>query len=195
MTNAKSQREEMVRTQIAARGIRDERVLQAFRDVPREAFVSEDMEEFAYEDAPLPIEAGQTISQPYIVALMTTALDLASEDRVLEVGSGSGYAAAILGRVAREVYTVERHALLAREAADRLARLGFENVHVHHGDGSLGWAEHAPYDAIIVAAGGPGIPPALVEQLRPGGRLVMPVGEGPDVQKLVLVLQESFAAT
>ncbi len=184
-------REEMVEAQLRARGIRDERVLSAFREVPREAFVPEDLAEFAYEDAPLPIEEGQTISQPYIVALMTTALELDPGDRVLEVGTGSGYAAAILGRVAREVDTIERHEPLARIAAERLTRLGFDNVRVHHGDGTLGWPEHAPYDAIIVAAGGPGIPPALIEQLRPGGRLVLPVGEGRGVQKLVRATRQA----
>ena len=148
-------REKMVRTQIVARGLRDRAVLEAMRTVPREAFLPPELEEFAYDDTPLPIESRQTISQPYIVALMTEALELRGSERVLEIGTGSGYAAAILGRVAREVYTVERHEELASLAVRRLRTLGFHNVSVLHGDGTLGWPEHAPFDAIVVAAGGP----------------------------------------
>ena len=187
MLDLSDAREQMVRTHIAARGVRDPAVVAAMRSVPREAFLPPELEEFAYTDAPLPIERGQTISQPYIVALMTAAAALRPGDRVLEVGTGSGYAAAILGRIAHEVYTVERHEELARVAAERLARLGFANVSVLHGDGTLGWAEHAPYDAIIVAAGGPKVPEALLEQLATGGRLVIPVGEGRNVQRLLRV--------
>jgi protein-L-isoaspartate(D-aspartate) O-methyltransferase len=187
MSDLRNKREEMVRTQIAARGVRDPRVLEAMRTVPREGFVPPELAEFAYNDSPLPIESQQTISQPYIVALMTEALALEPGDRVLEIGTGSGYAAAVLARIAREVYTVERHEELARVASRRLRTLGFENVHVLHADGTLGWPDHAPFDAIVVAAGGPKIPPSLIEQLAIGGRLVIPVGEGRDFQKLVRI--------
>ena len=173
--------------QFVARGIRDEAVLAAMRMVPREAFIAGEMAEFAYDDAPLPIDAGQTISQPYIVAAMTAALEPKPGDRVLEIGTGSGYAAAVLSRIAAQVYTIERHAELAEAAARRLRELGYDNVHVHHGDGTLGWPEHAPYDAIVVAAGGPGIPQPLLEQLAVGGRLVIPVGPTPRAQELVRV--------
>ncbi len=177
----------MVEFQVASRGVRDPRVLDAMRTVPREAFLAPEMAEFAYEDAPLPIEVGQTISQPFIVALMISALDLEDGDTVLEVGTGSGYAAAVLGRVAREVYTVERHEELAHLAARRCAALGYDNVHVLHGDGTLGWADHAPYDGIVVAAGGPEVPRSLLAQLEVGGRLVIPVGETPREQVLLRV--------
>jgi protein-L-isoaspartate(D-aspartate) O-methyltransferase len=183
-------REKMVRTQIVARGLRDRAVLEAMRTVPREAFLPPELEEFAYDDTPLPIESRQTISQPYIVALMTEALELRGSERVLEIGTGSGYAAAILGRVAREVYTVERHEELASLAVRRLRTLGFHNVSVLHGDGTLGWPQHAPFDAIVVAAGGPKVPRALLEQLAVGGRLVIPVGEE-DSQKLLRVTRQA----
>jgi len=190
MLDLSAERERMVRTQIAARGIRNRAVLEAMRSVPREAFLPAGLEEFAYTDSPLPIERGQTISQPYIVALMAAALQLGPGDRVLEIGTGSGYAAAVLGRIAREVYTVERHEELASLAAARLAELGFANVWVRHGDGTLGWGEHAPYDAIVVAAGGPTVPESLLAQLAPGGRLVIPVGEGRGLQQLLRVTRE-----
>jgi protein-L-isoaspartate(D-aspartate) O-methyltransferase len=180
-------RRQMVAQHIAARGVRDPRVLRAFLDVPREAFLPESLAEFAYEDSPLPIGEGQTISQPYIVALMSEALCLKPTDRVLEVGTGSGYAAAVLGRLAAEVYTVERIANLAETAARRMQRLGLGNVHVLHGDGSLGWPEHAPFDAIIVAAGGPEVPPSLLSQLAMGARLVMPVGSTSRTQRLTRI--------
>jgi protein-L-isoaspartate(D-aspartate) O-methyltransferase len=180
-------RKRMVAEQMAARGIRDARVLAAMRSVPREKFLREGLEEFAYQDTPLPIESDQTISQPFIVAYMTECLRLVGSEKVLEIGTGSGYAAAVLGEIAAEVYTVERYANLAAGASERLARLGYSNVHVLHGDGTLGWPEHAPYDAIMVAAGGPEVPPSLREQLAIGGRLVIPVGPTSRSQQLVRI--------
>lgn len=192
MIDTSKLRSDMVEQQIASRGVRDEAVLDAMRKVPREAFLPDRMLEFAYEDAPLPIEADQTISQPYIVALMTEALALkGGERKVLEIGTGSGYAAAVLAEIAGEVYTVERIGQLAQEAALKLTELGYKNVHVRHADGTLGWPEHAPYDAIIVAAGGPEIPDTLKRQLKVGGRLVIPVGANPRVQELVRVTRSA----
>lgn len=184
-------RHDMVEKAILARGVRSELVLNAMRKVPREAFLPQELREFAYEDAPLPIESGQTISQPYIVAFMTEALALEGGERVLEIGAGSGYAAAVLSEIAGEVYTVERIGPLAEKAASTLADLGHANVHVLHGDGTKGWPEHALYDGIIVAAGGPKIPESLKEQLKIGGRLVIPVGRDPKVQELVRVTRIS----
>ncbi len=180
-------RKEMVARQIAARGVRDERVLEALLTVPREAFVPERLAEFAYDDAPLPIGEEQTISQPFVVALMAEALEIRPGDKVLEIGAGSGYAAAVLSRLAREVWTVERHPSLAREARERMERLGYRNVHVLHGDGTLGWPEQAPYDAVVVAAGAPEVPQALLDQLAANGRLVIPVGSNLLTQNLVRV--------
>lgn len=187
MVTFAEQRRRLVEHQIKRRGVSDPAVLAAVESVPREAFLPPQLAEFAYLDRALPIEQGQTISQPYIVALMTEALQLKAQDRVLEVGTGSGYAAAILAKVAHEVYTVERHAQLADQAARRLREQGFDNVHVLHGDGTLGWPEHAPYNAIVVAAGGPEIPGPLLDQLAIGGRLVIPVGEDKTLQSLVRV--------
>lgn len=193
MTDLVKPREHMVEEQIEARGVRSKIVLDAMGKVPREAFLPERLREFAYEDSPLPIAAGQTISQPYIVALMTEALDLEGGEKVLEIGTGSGYAAAVLAEIAAEVYTVERIGQLADKAASTLEDLGYSNVHVVHGDGTLGWAAAAPYDAIVVAAGGPEIPGSLKEQLKLGGRLVIPVGTDPRVQELVRVTRISDA--
>ena len=182
-------RSRMVDEQLVARGIRDPRVLAAMAAVPRERFIDADQAEFAYDDGPLPIGEGQTISQPYVVARMIEALELAPTDRVLEIGTGSGYAAAVLAEVCAQVYTVERVAALADRARRRLAELGYAPVRVRAGDGTLGWPEHAPYDAIVATAGGPTVPPALREQLVPGGRLVMPVGRSLYGQRLVRVVR------
>jgi protein-L-isoaspartate(D-aspartate) O-methyltransferase len=177
----------MVDQQIASRGVSDERVLDAMREVPRERFVPDAMAKLAYDDSALPIEASQTISQPYIVALMAEALSLNANDRVLEVGAGSGYAAAVLSRIAREVYAVERLPLLAELAQQRADELGYRNVHVVCADGSLGWPDQAPFDAIVVAAGGPEVPESLRKQLKIGGRLVIPVGDEPRFQELLKI--------
>ncbi len=180
-------RKQMVAHQLAARGLRDKAVLKAVSAVPREEFIPADLVEFAYRDSPLPIAARQTISQPYIVALMTAALALKPGDRVLEIGTGSGYAAAVLAEIADDVYTIERHKILADTARKRLADLGYKNIQVLYGDGTLGWPEHAPFDAIIVAAGGPAVPEMLKQQLAIGGRLVIPVGTTLQTQKLVRI--------
>jgi len=178
-------REEMVRQQVEARGIADPAVLAALRKVPRHIFVSEALRDQAYGDFPLPIGEQQTISQPYIVAEMSQALQLSREDRVLEIGTGSGYQAAILAAIACRVWSIERHAVLARRARRHLRDLGIENAYVLHGDGRHGYAAAAPFDAIVVAAAAAEPPPVLLEQLAPGGRLVIPVGP-PDVQDLVV---------
>jgi protein-L-isoaspartate(D-aspartate) O-methyltransferase len=181
----------MVDSQIAGRGIRDGRVLSAMREVPREEFVSAGFETFAYEDGALPIGAGQTISQPYIVALMIEAAALGPRDCVLEVGAGSGYSAGVLSRIAGFVYSIERHASLANEARDRLAKLGYDNVVIRVGDGTLGWPEMAPFDAILVTAGGPEVPETLKRQLAIGGRMVIPVGgDGGQTLRKITRLEE-----
>ena len=177
----------MVERQLRRRGIRDERLLEAFAAIPRERFVDQRLDHLAYFDQPLEIGFGQTISQPYIVALMIEAVAVRPSDRVLEVGAGSGYAAAILSRLARSVVAIERVPELTAQARERLARLGFDNVEIVEGDGTLGWPDGAPYDAILAAASGREVPPSLVEQLAPGGRLVMPMGAPRSVQTLLLV--------
>lgn len=178
MPDCQRLREQMVEQQIARRGIRTPALLHALRTVPRERFVGQAAQDFAYEDRPLPIEEGQTISQPYIVAAMIEAAGVQPGDRVLEVGAGSGYAAAILGRIARQVFAIERHESLALQARERMRELGYTNVDIRSGDGTLGLAEEAPFDAILVSACGPDAPPALKAQLGIGGRMVMPVGGG-----------------
>lgn len=179
----------MVSDQLRRRDIVDPAVLAAFTLVPRDAFVDPENEPFAYEDGPLPIGYGQTISQPYVVAMTVQALRLKGNERVLEVGTGSGYAAAILGKIAREVHTIERIEELATIAAERLARLGFTNVHVHHGDGTLGWPAAAPFEAIAVSAGAPRPPPPLLQQLAIGGRLIVPHGDASS-QRLVRITRK-----
>jgi protein-L-isoaspartate(D-aspartate) O-methyltransferase len=172
-----SEREQMVATQIARRGVRDRRVLEAMRTVPRHCFVSPEYRYLAYTDGPLPIGNGQTISQPYIVALMSELLELSGDEKVLEVGTGSGYQAAVLAHLARQVHTIERYANLARYAGRILTDLGLTNVIIHTGDGSKGLQEQAPFAGIIVTAAAPAIPRPLLDQLEDGGRLVIPVGD------------------
>ena len=184
-------RQQMVERQIEARGVRSQKVLNAMERVPRELFLPEDVREFAYEDSPLPIAAAQTISQPYIVALMTAGLALEGGEKVLEIGTGSGYAAAVLAEIAGEIYTIERIEELAARAASTLADLNYENVEVIHADGTLGLPEQAPFDAIVVTAGGPEVPDSLKKQLKIGGRLVIPIGSYRGVQELVRVTRLS----
>jgi protein-L-isoaspartate(D-aspartate) O-methyltransferase len=179
-------RRRMVDQQLRARDIVDTRVLAAMGRVPRHLFVEPTLERFAYEDRPLSIGAGQTISQPYIVALMTQLLQVQPSHRILEVGTGSGYQAAVLAELAADVYTIEIIPSLAEGARARLEVLGYRNVHVRQGDGYGGWREFAPYDAIVVTAGAPQIPPPLIEQLREGGRMAIPVGGAMATQELVL---------
>jgi len=170
------ERKRMVAEQIAIRGLRDPRLLAAMEAVPRHRFVPSDHLNWSYADGPLPIGFGQTISQPYIVAFMTDALHLTGSERVLEVGTGSGYQAAILGQLAAEVHTVEFIPELSAQAEKVLQELGFTNIHIHSGDGSLGWPEAAPYDGILVAAAAPSLPQPLMDQLAEGGRIILPVG-------------------
>jgi protein-L-isoaspartate(D-aspartate) O-methyltransferase len=183
-----AERRSMIREQLERRNIRDTRVLRAMAAVPRHHFVPAELNEHAYADNALPIAENQTISQPYIVALTVAALQLQGHERVLEIGTGSGYAAAVLGQLAAEVWTIERYRSLAETAARRLAELGYRNVHVLSGDGTQGLPEHAPYDGIAVAAAGPHVPQSLLDQLAPGGRLVIPIGSR-DEQQLIRVVR------
>lgn len=176
----------MVRNDLERRNIRDPRVLFAMRAVPRHLFVPPGLAHEAYADQALPLSDGQSISQPYVVAFMAEALELRPTDRVLEIGTGSGYSAAVASLICAEVFTVERQPNLAERASQTLKALRYDRVHVLRGDGTLGWPEHAPYDGILVTAGGPSVPEALLDQLVPGGRLVMPVGL-PDQQMLLRV--------
>ncbi len=180
------QREQMVMNQIANRGVKDSRVLNAMRKIERHQFVPEELKAHAYEDRPLSIGNNQTISQPYIVGLMSELLELKADDRVLEVGTGSGYQTAVLAELAQEVYTVEIVEELGVRALRILGELGYENVRFSVGDGRLGWAEEAPFDAIVVTAAPLKVPPALLEQLAVGGRLVIPVGKTQESQRLMV---------
>jgi protein-L-isoaspartate(D-aspartate) O-methyltransferase len=184
-------RQLLVSEQVEARGIRDPLVLAAMRRVPRELFVPVSLRDAAYEDRPLPIGAGQTISQPYIVAFMIEALALRGGEKVLEIGAGSGYAAAVLAEVSAEVFTIERIGRLAETAAENLGNAGYKNIHVRHSDGTQGWPEEAPFDAILVSAGAPEIPKTLERQLAIGGRMVVPVGRTSRAQELIRVTRAS----
>ena len=188
-------RERMVRTQVEARGVSDPRVLDAVRSVPRHRFVPAALQDRAYDDTPLPIAAGQTISQPYIVAVMTEAARLEADDIVLEVGTGSGYQAAVLSPLVRHVYSVEVVPELARASTTLLADLGYANVTVREGDGYAGWSEHAPFDAIVVTAAPPEIPAALRDQLKVGGRMVVPVGVGNQELLVIERTADGFSET
>ena len=190
-SNFASARNRMVEAQIARRGVRDARVLAAMRIVPRELFIAPTFRQLAYEDGALPIAEGQSISQPYIVAAMLEAARLEDDSKVLEIGAGSGYVTALLGRVADKVFAVERHGALTEAARERLRALGYDNVELRTADGSAGWPEAAPFDAIIVSAGGPQVPESLKQQLAIGGRLVMPVGLE-DEQRLVRILRRGL---
>ena len=187
MTDFPELRERMVERQLAARGIRDPMILDAFRQVPREEFVSSEHGRRVYGDHPLPIEAGQTISQPYIVALMIEAAGIQRGSRLLEVGAGSGYAAAVMSRIAAQVIAIERKPQLVAVASERMQRLGYHNVMIVEGDGTRGCVEHAPFDAILAAASGSHVPQPLIDQLVDGGRLVMPVGSQGWAQQLVKI--------
>ncbi len=195
MTDYAAEREAMVDRHLKRRGIREQPIVDAFLAVPREAFVGPGYAHLAYGDHPLPIEAGQTISQPYIVALMIQAAGIDRGDRVLEVGAGSGYAAAVISRIAAHVVGIERQHDLVEVALERLNRLGYGNVAIVEGDGTIGWPPEAPYDAILAAASGSHVPPPLIDQLAPGGRLVMPLGDPGAVQQLVKVTRRGDGST
>jgi protein-L-isoaspartate(D-aspartate) O-methyltransferase len=185
--NPSSLRKEMVDEQLIPRGISDPAILKAMGDVPREEFVPPHLADLAYKDTALPIGEDQTISQPYMVALMTESLDLTPDSHVLEIGTGSGYAAAVLSRVSGQVYTVERHAKLAQAAEERFRRLGYQNIQVHVGDGTLGWRKYAPYDGIVVTAGGPVVPESLLDQLKVGANLIIPIAAEKNSQNLLRI--------
>ena len=195
MIDFASEREAMIERTIRLRGLNDPALLAAFREVPREAFISADHAAFAYADAPLAIESGQTISQPYIVALSIAAAGIGAQDKVLEIGAGSGYAAAVIGQIAREVVAIERHAELVALARERMRQLGYGNVRIVEGDGSCGCPAEAPFDAIVASASGIHVPAVLVEQLKPGGRMVMPIGEPHAVQSLIKVTKRADGGT
>ena len=195
MVDFAAEREAMIDRTIRRRGLDGEALLAAFRAVPREAFISAELAAHAYDDSPLPIESGQTISQPYIVALTIDAAGIGAQDKVLEIGAGSGYAAAVIGQVAREVIAIERHHELVELAQGRMRRLGYGNVRIVEGDGTRGWPSEAPFDAIVAAASGSHVPPVLIGQLNPGGRIVMPVGDPHSVQSLVKVTKRGDGST
>ena len=188
--NFEKKRLEMVEKDIKGRGIKDKRVLDAMLKVQRHLFVFESHSDKAYNDHPLPIGEGQTISQPYIVAVMTEAANLKGDETVLEIGTGSGYQAAILGETTKEVYTIEMNRVLCEQAKERLKRLGYKNIHVKCGDGYFGWDEHAPFDVIMVTAAASRIPPPLLDQLKEGGRLIIPLGKDTFYQKLTVVTKK-----
>ena len=195
MTDPRAARQLMVDSQLRARGISNQRILEAMLRVPRHEFVPEVLQAEAYEDHPLPIGEGQTISQPYVVAVMLDALQLVPTDIVLEIGTGSGYVTALLAELAAQVFSVERHAALATKAQAVLAALGYKNVHIFTGDGTLGLPAYAPFDAILVSAAAPEVPPALLTQLRDGGRMMIPVGTADSQQLLLIRMNNGQAVT
>jgi len=195
MTDFAAERERMIDRTIVRRGLDDPALIAAFRAVPREAFIGGGYEGYAYADAPLPIESGQTISQPYIVALTIDAAGIGPDDKVLEIGAGSGYAAAVIAQMAREVVAIERHHELVELARERMPRLGYYNVKIVEGDGTRGCPAEAPFDAIVAAASGSHVPSVLIDQLKPGGRIVMPIGDPHSVQSLIKLTKHEDGTT